>query len=79
MDNLYEYSVKVDESEEIKIYYGVITGSHYENAVAELVDFYGGIEGEKNIINVRLEHLNTSVLEFSRDAIREMRKINDIQ
>ena len=79
MDNLYEYSVKVNEDEEIKIYYGVITGSHYENAVAELIDFYGGAEGEKNIINVRLERLNTSVLEFSRDAIREMRKINDIQ
>ena len=72
----YEYSIKLKEDDSIRIYYGVLTANNFSDATAELLDFYGN--NEEDVINIRLENLDSSVLEFSKEAIREMRKTNEI-
>ena len=72
----YEYSIKMKEDNEVKIYYGVITATDFKDATQELLDFYGN--NEEDVINIRLENLDSSVLEFSKEAIREMRRLNEI-
>ena len=72
----YEYSIKLKEDDSVRIYYGVLTAKTFAEAADGLLEFYGNCE--EDVINIRLENLDSSVLEFSKEAIREMRKTNDI-
>ena len=71
MQTYFEYEVKMLEDDEEEIYYGVTTGENYQDAINNVIEYFG----KYSLISVKLEEWDAEgCLVMTKEALSELRE-----